>query len=83
MKVYEHINQLKGTNVSLKQMADWGYMNKVCPITFMEGLELGASYPAKFCVIASAICASHESDCEYSCLTEFLSTEINKGVVSQ
>jgi len=47
MKVFEKINQLKGTTSTLEQIANWFYMNRIYPydVVYNDALELGKDFP--------------------------------------
>lgn len=74
MKVFEKINELKGTNATEKQIADWAYMNRICPIDFEDGLELDCEYPKELSEIAHKCC--HNEDCSIGCTEQFLQSDI-------
>jgi hypothetical protein len=81
MKVYEKINQLKGTNATMREIADWSYMNKICPVSInKDELELDIEYPKKLKEMASGICVSRK--CDISCVEEFLQMEYTESEVS-
>lgn len=73
MKVYEKINQLKNTNATLEKIAEWGYMNKICPVDFREGLELEYEYPQELEDIAFKCCSKFECN---GCMESFLNSDI-------
>lgn len=75
MKVWELCNKLKDTDSTKEQIANWSYMNRICPIDFEEGLELGeGKFPAQITEIARTICAA--SNCDAECLDKFLESEV-------
>lgn len=76
MKVYERICELKDTEVTVEQMADWAYMNRICPVMFEDGLELDCEYPKELQNIAVAGC---DFDCGFECLEKFLNSGIEGG----
>ncbi len=73
MKVYEKCNELKGTNADAKTIADWAYMNRICPIEFEYGLEVN-NYPDELKTIAGITCA--KNSCGHNCVMEFLNSEV-------
>ena len=80
MKVYEKINQLKGTNADLDLIVDWGYHNRICPITMDAGLELDENeYPTQLHIHAQKMCQSHIAEnCGIDCMTDFLNEEYDE-----
>ena len=80
MKVYEYINQLKGTNATLEQIKTWSYMNRVCPIDFREpenGLELENGIPEKFDYFIRLWC-NKTANCQ-ECYDRFFELEMPDG----
>ena len=51
MKVWEKINELKGTDSTKEQIFNWAYMNRIAPEEFGRGLEV-IEYPGKLQIIA-------------------------------
>lgn len=76
MKVWEKINELKGTTASKDQIASWAYTNKICPRDFSEELELDCEYPKELEAISCKLC--DKNSCGYECLDEFLESEVNE-----
>lgn len=74
MKVWEKINDLKGTNADKETIASWAYNNKICPREFGEELELDCDYPQELESISCRLC--NKNSCGYDCLTEFLESEV-------
>lgn len=74
MKVWEKINDLKGTNAEKETIANWAYGNKICPREFGEELELDCEYPYELEAISSRLC--NKNSCGYDCLIEFLESEV-------
>jgi hypothetical protein len=88
MKVWEKCNEVKGTNASIDEIAGWGYMNRICPLMFDEGLEIDLlprgedGYPVKngFLNTAEKICGVMHGEkgtdaCSYDCLMRYLNSE--------
>ena len=87
MKVWEKCNEVKGTNASIKEIADWAYANRICPLDFDTGLEIdlpldedGCPMPNGFLKTAEAICGVMHGDsgtdaCNYDCLMLYLNSE--------
>jgi hypothetical protein len=75
VKVFEYINQLKGTNASIDTIKDWSYNNRIPPCSLQEGLELEAEYPKVLTDKTNEICKQVEMDC-YKCLDVFFESEI-------
>lgn len=74
MKVWEKCNELKGATATREQIADWAYMNRVCPVDFDIGLELDeGQFPAAITEMAHAVCT--ENSCGMDCLYQFLDME--------
>lgn len=82
MKVYEKLNELKGTAASMSQIREWAYTNRILPCGFDVGLELdeGVEYPKELKAITDELCENY--DC-MECLTKFLNTELNPEVTGQ
>lgn len=78
MKVWEKINELKGTNADKKTIANWAYNNKICPREFGEELELDCEYPKEIEDISRRLC--DKNSCGYDCLNEFLESELSENV---
>ena len=76
MKVYELINQLKGTSATLEQIKKWSYMNRIEPCALEDGLDLDCEYPQVLADAALKSCAE-KTDC-YVCLNTFFDTEIEE-----
>lgn len=77
MKVWEKINELKGSSETRDKILGWAYMHRVTPCIFEEGLELDVPYPKEFDMIMDRVCSevmSSDRTCE-DCLLEFLDTE--------
>lgn len=76
MQVWERINKLKGTTASKEQIANWAYMNKICPIEFGDELELDCEYPSELTEISNKLC--DKNTCGFKCLTKFLESEVQE-----
>lgn len=74
MKVWERINQLKGTSAAKETIASWAYLNRVCPRDFSLELELDCEYPKELDEISRKIC--DDFGCGFGCLIEFLESEV-------
>ena len=77
MTIWEKCNELKGTTATREQIADWAYMNRVCPLDFDIGLELDVPYPPEMTDAAHRLC--HQNSCGMDCLRNFLNTQIGGG----
>lgn len=77
MKVYELMNQLKGTDATVDQIKSWSYMNRVSPCILDEGLDLdeGVEYPEVLRKTQEKICNECGHDC-YKCLDTFFIAEV-------
>jgi len=76
MKVYEKINQLMETGATCKEIADWAYKNKICPVMLGDALIVDVPCPAELDGIARDICDKNK--CGFECLTEFLNSEFKE-----
>jgi len=76
MKVYELINQLKGTSATLQEIKDWSYMNRILPCELKEGLELDCEYPKILSKAAVKICLKTKN-CYTDCLNTFFEMELD------
>ena len=83
MKIWELCNKVKGTNVSKKQIENWAYHNRICPLMFDVGLEIDIEvdedgYPKdnEFSNTAHKIC---DGKCGIECLRKYLDMEVVKG----
>lgn len=47
MKVWEKCNEVKGTNATKDEIANWAYENRICPLQFMELKSVKARECAK------------------------------------
>ena len=76
MKVWEICNQVKGTAATKEQIALWAYMNRICPVMFWDGLELGKDekLPREMIDVANKLCK--ENKCGTECLDKFLESEV-------
>lgn len=79
MKVWEKCNEVKGTNASIDEIADWAYANRICPLDFDIGLELDLpldedGYPKEngFFGTAQKLC---DMECGSECLMRYLNSE--------
>ena len=78
MKVWEKINQIKGTDEPRQIIRDWAYMNRICPIAMEDGLELEpGEYPKELENIAWKCCENY-TPCTIECLDEYLDSEIKE-----
>ena len=84
MKIWELCNKVKETNVSKKQIENWAYSNRICPLMFDVGLEIDVEldedcYPKEneFSNTAHKIC---DGECGIECLRKYLDTEVEKVV---
>lgn len=82
MKVWEKCNEVKGTDVSIEVIANWTYINRVCPLTFDIHLELDIpldddGYPVDngFLLTAYSVC---NGKCGYDCLMNYLNSEFDE-----
>ena len=80
MKVWELCNKVKGTNATKKQIENWAYTNRICPLMFDVGLEIDVElgedgYPKDiiFSNTAHKIC---DGKCDIECLRKYLDMEI-------
>ena len=84
MKVWEKSNELKGTNATKEKIAQWSYMNRICPLMFDVGLDIDIplgddGYPVEngFVKIAREHCSAYKK-CEYGCVEAYLELEFNE-----
>ena len=75
MKVFELINELKGTDATLEQIKEWSYMNRIPPCGLEEGLELDCKLPKVLHELRSEVC-SETGKCYPDCLNKFFDMEI-------
>ena len=81
MKVWEKCNEVKGTNATKDEIANWAYENRICPLQFDVGLELDLpldedGFPVEngFIKTARKVCDTKQ-ECGYKCLVKYLGTE--------
>ena len=81
MKVWEKCNEVKGTNATKEQIAEWAYMNRICPLEFDTGLEIDLPFDEDrlplqngFLETARKVCDTKVA-CGYDCLIQYLETE--------
>ena len=84
MKVWELCNRVKETNVTKKEIENWAYTNRICPLMFDVGLEIDVDvdedgYPKDnvFSDTAHKIC---NSKCGIECLRKYLDTDVVEKV---
>lgn len=77
MKIYEKINELKGTDATCEIIKNWMYMNRITPCALQDGLELDCEYPNQMDDLAMKLCNDTEMDC-YECLNRFLDSEFHE-----
>lgn len=85
MKVWEKCNEVKGTNATIEQIADWAYFNRICPLMFDTGLEIdlpldkdGYPKPNGFLKTAESVCDVYTHNgkgCGTDCLMAYLNSE--------
>lgn len=80
MKVWEKCNEVKGTKATVDEIADWAYMNKICPLEFDFALEIdipkdssGVYCDTGFTRTARICCQFHK--CGKDCLMAYLNGE--------
>lgn len=71
MKVYEKINELKGTNAKKETILKWMVSNKICPLDVLAGIE---HYDPFFLSFARIHCDELD-DCPSNCYETFLDKE--------
>ena len=78
MKVWEKCNELKGTDATKELIAQWAYMNRVCPVMFDNELDLedGVKYPKQMEELAYKYCHDENIKCGTDCLDVFLKSEV-------
>ena len=76
MKVWEKINELKGTNATLQEIKTWSYMNRVCPLMLEDGLELEQDFPPELDALIDVACDTYPN-CN-ACYDGFFSQELEK-----
>lgn len=85
MKVWEKCNEVKGTDATIEQIADWAYYNRICPLMFDTGLEIdlpldddGYPKPNGFLNTAESVCdvfTNNGKGCGFDCLNAYLNSE--------
>ena len=76
MKVWELINEIKGTNASQDEILNWMVMNKICPLDVGEQLEEG--YQTELENMAYKQCDKIPTGgCGTACYREYLDLEVN------
>lgn len=85
MKVWEKCNEVKGTDVTIQQIADWAYFNRICPLMFDDGLDIdltltedGYPKPNGFLNAAEKVCDVYMHNgkgCGADCLMAYLNSE--------
>ena len=75
MKVFELINQLKGTTATLEKIKEWSYVNRIPPCGLEEGLELDCEFPNSLNILRNNLCAVTDS-CYPDCLNTFFGLEV-------
>lgn len=85
MKIWELCNKLKGTNTTKKEIENWAYSNRICPLMFDVGLEIDIEveedgYPEDtiFSDMAHKIC---KGKCGVDCLRKYLDLEVNDNEI--
>lgn len=92
MKVWEKCNEVKGTDATIEQIADWAYFNRICPLMFDVGLDIDLPLdeyhepkPNGFLYTAEKVCdvSMHNGKgCGADCLMRYLNSEykeVNDG----
>ena len=77
MKVYQLLNQLKGTNATLEQIKSWSYMNRITPCILEDGMELDCEYPEALNRLQGELC-SKITNCYPDCLDTFFELEVEQ-----
>lgn len=72
MKVWEKINEMKGSSVGKETILNWMVCNKICPLDVMEAL--GESYDRNFQAFGERHCDQY-NDCSPKCYEAFLDKE--------
>ncbi len=76
MKIYERINEIKGTSATVDEIHNWMVMNKICPLDVAEELETGEQPELQ--AIADKRCADNGDGSCYACYRKFLEMEVAK-----
>ncbi|HZK84870.1 MAG TPA: hypothetical protein VFC58_09370 [Desulfosporosinus sp.] len=83
MKVFELINQLKGTTATLEQIKEWSYMNRISPCVLKDGLELDCEYPESLVKACEKVCSQVGLSCYPDCWNTFFEMEITDEHLGQ
>lgn len=83
MKIWELCNKVKETNATKKEIENWAYMNRICPLMFDSGLDIDLpldeyGYPKDnvFLETAHKVC---NGKCGIECLRKYLDMEISEN----
>lgn len=84
MKIWEKCNEVKGATSTIKEIENWAYGNRICPLMFDVGLEIDVptdenGYPIDngFLKTARKLCA--ENNCGIDCLRAYLNAEYEEA----
>lgn len=72
MKVWEKCNEVKGTDATREQIADWAYMNRICPIEFDIGLEIDIPLDEDCMPVSNGFLTTAQKICDLSCSVDCL-----------
>lgn len=76
MKVYEYLNQLKNTDVTLKVIKDWSHMNRILPCELEDHLELETPYPEVLRETQKRVCSEVNMNCYPDCWNKFFEADV-------
>lgn len=74
MKVYEKLNEIKGTDCTAKTIANWFYDNRICPCVLDSVIKEVRREFKGWHKIADSVCREH--NCGMDCCTQFVNKEI-------
>lgn len=77
MKVWELINEIKGTDADLPTILNWMMMNRICPLDVVLELEEGDHHQLH--ALAHKHCAPRKrSECDSKCYEAFLTMDVKE-----
>lgn len=87
MKIWELCNKVKGTNATKETIANWAYMNRICPLSFDVGLDINIEidddrYPKDNVFVNTARKICNNNECGTECLMQYLDMEVNEDEIN-
>jgi len=76
MKVYEKLNEIKGTDCTAETIADWFYDNRICPCTLDSFVPEVETKFKGWHKLADSVCREREVNCDLECCTNFVNKEM-------